>query len=174
MTSSAERISEFTLDSQQLWFEVTKISVQHSINTLKRISHMAYIIFGVGIVLFCLSAVSGLIRNQSTDAATFGELGVVSFVLFFIFVPTGTMQNALSNLLQANAIYMNFWNQVNFWMPYANSDVAHTKREGSAQILGLTKSTTDMLEEYIEKNQGHDLMNWRNLLQHGNTAQKTS
>ena len=128
---------------------------------------MAYVIFGVGIVLFSLSAVSGLVRNQSTDVATFGALGVVSFVLFFIFGPTGTMQNALSNLLQANAIYMNFWNQVNFWMPYAQSGNLDTKREGSAQILGITKSTADMLEEYIEKKQGHDLTNWRNLLQHG-------
>jgi len=86
---------------------------------------MSYIIFGVGISLFTLSAISGLLTKQATDSAIFGALGVVSFIAFFILGPISHVPKALSNLLQAETIYMNFWVQ--------------QKRKGSEKLQALTE-----------------------------------
>jgi len=89
---------------------------------------MSYIIFGVGISLFVASAISGLVQNRTTETATFGALGITNFVVLFIFSPSARVQKALSNLLQAQIIYQDFWDQIRFWAPYGISEKPEEKK----------------------------------------------
>jgi hypothetical protein len=135
---------------QKYAFEVLKSSIESSRKTYSRISYMSYIMFGVGIFLFALSAITGLLQRQEVFSIAFGLFGIASFVSFFIFSPAKNVQKALSNLLKAEIIFMNFWDQLHFWAPYGTSEDPDKKQKGSTNLQEATKEVVDMLDKYIQ------------------------
>jgi hypothetical protein len=141
---------------QDFAFDLFKKSVASARKTFDRVSYMSYIIFGVGISLFTVSAITGLMQGKEAFSIAFGAFGVVSFVSFFIFSPSKNVQSALANLIQIEIIFMSFWNQIHFWArPGASSD-PNEKAQASAKLQELTRDVVTMLEENIEgKKQTH-------------------
>jgi hypothetical protein len=154
----SENVTKYSID-------VLKMSIGSSKKAFDRISLMFYIIFAVGITLFILSAISGLLGDRSYESAIFGTLGLINFVVFFIFGPSSNVQRALSNLLQAEIIFINFWDQLHFWVPYGLSKDKHEKEMGSAKLQELTEKILKMLESYLEKGGSQGMFNWQSLLQ---------
>lgn len=147
-----ERLLKLIPEIEEFAFEVFKNSITESRRTFSRISLMAYIIFGVGIFLFTLSAITGLMQGKEAFSISFGALGVISFVSFFILSPAKNVQTALSNLLQAEIIFMNFWNQLHFWTSYGTSKDPNMKEKGSSRLEQLTIEIVKTLEENLEGN----------------------
>jgi uncharacterized membrane protein len=139
------------MDVQRYAVEVLKTTVHSARISFSRISLMSYIIFGVGISLFTLSALFGLYFREESFTTIFGVLGVANFVSLFIFGPSKNVQKALSNLLQAEVIFMNFWDQVHFWGKYTVSDDLSVVKEASDNLHRITKECISMLEKYIEE-----------------------
>ena len=143
---------------QDFAFDLFKKSVASARKTFDRVSYMSYIIFGVGISLFTVSAVTGLMQGKEAFSIAFGTFGVASFVSFFIFSPSKDVQSALSNLIQIEIIFMSFWNQIHFWArPGASSD-PNEKDQASAKLQDLTRNLVTMLEENIEGKKGKKLI----------------
>lgn len=149
-TEVTEQIKESGQDVQDFALQILKDTISKSQSTFRNISFMSYIIFGLGIVFFAASAASGLVSGNPAFAATFGALGVINFVAFFIFEPSKMMQIALSNLLQFEIIFMNFWNQMHFWTSYGLNAEERLKQEGSKKLQELSYQNLKLLEEYLE------------------------
>src|SRR5919106_815220 len=93
------------MDVQRYAVDVLKTTVQSARISFRRISLMSYVIFGVGISLFTLSALFGLVFREEFFSIIFGALGIANFISLFIFGPSKNVQKALSNLLQAEVIF---------------------------------------------------------------------
>ena len=145
------QINKHTNRVQDLAFSTLQNTMESAKQTYGRISVMSYIIFGIGISLFIASFITG-ISNPKEPLVTgiLGALGIANFVTYFIFRPIQNIQKALSNLLQAEIIYMNFWDQIHFWAPYGGSNKIEITREGSERLNNLTKETLKMLQDYLE------------------------
>ncbi len=152
----AEHIKKSSQEVQNTAISILKDTILKSQSTFRNISFMSYIIFGVGIAFFTASAASGLVSGNPAFAATFGALGVINFVALFIFEPSKMMQIALSNLLQFEIIFMNFWNQMHFWTRYGLNDEERLKQEGSKKLQELTYQNLKLLEEYLERRSKED------------------
>lgn len=135
-------------------FNLFRNSMYSSRKTYERVSKMSYIIFGVGIVLFTISSIAGLIQGKEAFSIAFGALGVSSFVTFFIFSPSKNAQAALSNLIQTEVIFMNFWNQLHFWAKFGISDDLKEKLEASNKLQNITRELVSLLDNNISKNKG--------------------
>jgi ABC-type multidrug transport system fused ATPase/permease subunit len=148
----SERLQKLGPEVQEFGFNVFKESIDSSKHTFARISMMSYVIFGVGISLFVAAAVLGLVQGKEVFSIAFGTFGVATFVSFFIFSPMRNVQVALSNLLQAEIAFMNFWDQLHFWAPFGISQDINKKKEASSRLQQVTKEIMDMLEKNIEGN----------------------
>jgi hypothetical protein len=146
---SSETINDYT-------FSVFKQSIEDSRKFLKRITYTGYGIFATGIVFFALAFLSGIGLFGSSFSVTstliFGILGVLICGSYFLFDPARRVQLGVSNILKIEMIFLNFWDQVNFWRPYGNSDEDTKKKEASDQMHLAAKTSMEFLQQYLDSN----------------------
>lgn len=145
-----EKLPKLIPEIEVFAFRVFKKSIAQSTKTFSRISLMSYAIFGVGIFLFTLSAITSIWQGKEYFSIGFGALGVISFVSLFIISPTKRIQTALSNLLQAEMLFMNFWNQLHFWTTFGASENIMLKEKGSERLHTLTLEIISKLESNLK------------------------
>lgn len=107
-------------DLNAYMFKTVKETFLHARTTYKAITWMNWIMFGTGIGLFIFAALYAAYSREKIYSLLFGGLGAASFVAQFILGPIEKTQRALSNLVQTEVAFMNYFDQILFWEGVAN------------------------------------------------------
>jgi hypothetical protein len=138
-------------------FETVKNTFRYASLTYKSVTWMNWLTFITGIGLFAFSAIYALYAEAKVYSVLFAGLGVSSFVTSFLLRTPEQTQKALSNLVQTEIAFMNYFDQQVFWEGYANiprgmpptPDPANIDK-ASAALMERARQTIDMLERYVE------------------------
>jgi hypothetical protein len=156
LTANATRaieLNEYTLS-------ILKTTLGHAAKTYKRITWMNYLMFLVGLGLFVTAAIYGVLADSDKGyALLFGGLGVATFVTLFLTGPIEKTQTALSNLVQAEVGFMNYFEQIMLWETYALRPQADSPlpdsgniETASASLQQRTSETLELFHKYLEPN----------------------
>jgi hypothetical protein len=125
--------------------------------TYQLITLMNAVMFLMGVGLFLFAAIYGANSRNLTFTAAFAGLGVASFVALFLLGPIDKTQDALSNLIQAEVAFMNYFDQMCFLeacaqcpAPGTNTPCVPNIERASALLQQRTQQTLDMLQTYLE------------------------
>lgn len=135
-------------------FSIFQQSIEDSRKFFKKIFLISYGVFAIGIIMFIIAFLSGLGLFGSTYAVSstiiFGVLGVITLLIYFAYDPSLRVQLGISNILKIEMIFMNFWDQVNFWRPYGNSSDDEKKKEASEQMHNTARTSIEFLQQYLD------------------------
>jgi hypothetical protein len=118
------------LELGRFGLDLLKQTLGYAKQTYRAITLMNQAMFVLGFGLFLFAAVYGVISKNLQLTAVFGGLGVASFVTIFLITPIDKTQNALSNLIQAEVVFTNYFEQ----MAVAEA-LAQTNLEGASELL---------------------------------------
>jgi hypothetical protein len=134
--------------------EVVKKTFDRAASTYSTITWMNRIMFATGIGLFLFAAFFAAYSKESkVYSLLFGGMGATSFIALFMLGPIEKTQKALSNLVQVEVVFMNYFDQLNWWEMIASipkgmppgPDPEHIERASA----GLQQRT---LEAVLRKN----------------------
>lgn len=140
-----DRVIEITLN-------LLDNSVEDARRAFRNLRFLSNATFATGLLLFVVSAVSGLILQRETFSLVFGGLGTVAILAFFLTKPKEEIQTALSNLLQAEVIFLDFYDQLHFWAPYATEGDFEQRKKASLALNEATSFALQAFQQYIEPN----------------------
>lgn len=136
---------------------ILKTTLDHAAKAYKRITLMNYLMFLVGLGLFVTGAVYGVVANEKVYSLVFAGMGAATFVALFLTGPIEKTQTALSNLIQVEISFMNYFEQITFWETYAlrpegNSPLPSSENisTASASLQQRSQETVELLQKYIE------------------------
>ena len=125
--------------------------------TYQLITLMNAIMFSMGVGLFLFAAIYGALSHNLIFTAAFAGLGAASFITLFMLGPIDKTQDALSNLIQAEVTFMNFYDQMCLLEAYAQCPAPGTNvpcvpniERASALLQQRTQETLDLLQTYLE------------------------
>lgn len=125
--------------------------------TYQLITLMNAIMFCMGVGLFLFAAIYGARSHNLTFTAAFAGLGVASFVALFLLGPIDKTQDALSNLIQAEVAFMNYFDQMVFLeasaqlpAPGTNLPNVQNIERASALLQKRTEETLGLLQTFLE------------------------
>jgi hypothetical protein len=135
---------ETTLDNaRQAYFRITWM------NTIMFISGMALLIFAALYAAFS--------QQQKIYSLVFGGLGIANFVTLFITRPVERTQAALSNLVQVEVAFMNYFEQITIWDAFASQPKGNPPaldleniQKASATLQERSRETIELLQRYVE------------------------
>jgi hypothetical protein len=142
-----EQLSEYTSN-------LFRDTLDTARNAYKRIVWMNTVMFVTGISLFIFAALyAALSQQQKIYSLVFGGLGVANFVALFISDPINKTQAALSNLVQVEIAFMNFFEQITIWDAFAGQPPLNPANieKASATLQERSREVIEMLEKYIEE-----------------------
>jgi hypothetical protein len=124
------------------------------------ITLMNKVMFFTGITLFVGASVYGVISKETAQSALIAGLGIVNFVALFLLGPIERTQTALSNLVQVEIAFMNYFEQITFWEIFALAPSGNPPapspgniKEASAQLQIRSQETIALLQTYVENSQ---------------------
>jgi hypothetical protein len=127
--------------------DLLKDTLGHAKQTYRAITLMNQAMFALGFALFLFAAVYGAISKNVQITAVFGGLGVASFVTIFLVTPIDKTQEALSNLIQAEVVFTNYFEQ----MAVAET-LAQTNLEKASELLQMrSERAICLLQTYQNK-----------------------
>jgi len=148
--SRQKEMGDFTLS-------LLKGTLNNAKLTYQLITLMNAIMFAMGVGLFLFAAIYGARSHNLTFTATFAGLGAASFVALFMLGPIDKTQDALSNLIQAEVAFMNYFDQMCFLEACAQCPAPGTSvpcvpniERASALLQQRTQETLDLLQTYLE------------------------
>ena len=154
----AEAQADRAIDLGQETAQLLKNTLRNATRSYKAITVMCVAMFAVGLALFLTSSVYGafIAKNKAYPLA-FSGLGAATFVAIFITGSIGKTQNALSNLVQVEVAFMNFFEQITLWDGYAllphgmppQPDPARIEK-ASAELQQRSADTMALLQQYTE------------------------
>ncbi len=150
LNQRAEDLGNYTVS-------ILKTTLNNAAGTYKAISLMYKVMFFVGIALFVGAAIYGAISKEKVTAFVFGGLGVGTFVATFLTGPIEKSQSALSNLVQVEISFMDYFEQITFWESYALTpqgmppapSLANIEK-ASEMLQVRSKETIELLQKYVE------------------------
>jgi hypothetical protein len=143
-TPNYTRTYQTTLDQLNTTIEDGRLGFKNLIH----LNNMAAL---MGLVLISLAAISGIILQRDTLAFIFGALGISVLIAMFVLKPSEKIQVALANLIQAQTVSLDFYNQLQFWAPYARETSGTEERQQASQALhDATTFALKALHEYVE------------------------
>ncbi len=138
--------------------KILKDTLDNARSAYHRITLMNTIMFLVGLSLLIFAALyAAFSQQQKIYSLVFGGLGVANFIVLFIIKPIERTQTALSNLVQVEIAFMNFFEQITMWDAYAapkgNPPILSPAdiEKASAQLQQRSRETMDLLQRYIEE-----------------------
>lgn len=137
----------------QITLDLLQNSIEDARKAFRNLRLLSNATFTIGLSLFVLSAVSGLILQKETFSLVFGGLGTFTIVAIFVTKPKDEIQAALSNLLQAETIFLNFYDQLHFWAPYASSGSIDERKQASHALNEATSFALQAFQQYVEPHQ---------------------
>jgi len=133
-------------------YQTIKNTFRYASLTYKSITWMNWLTFGTGIALFAFTAIYALFAEQKAYSVLFAGLGVSSFVTSFVLSPPGKTQKALSDLVQTEVAFMNFFDQLSFGETYANTIDANplSGKPPSYNLANIEKASFELMERARE------------------------
>jgi hypothetical protein len=152
------------IDLNEYTLSIFKTTLGHAAKTYKRITWMNYLMFLVGLGLFVTAAAYGVLaKTDKAYAFLFAGLGAATFITLFLTGPIEKTQTALSNLVQAEVGFMNYFEQITLWETYALRPQADSPlpdsgniKTASANLQLRTSETLDLFQKYLEPNSTSD------------------
>jgi uncharacterized protein YihD (DUF1040 family) len=110
-------------------------------------------LFAVGIILFVLAAIAGLVRGEEQFSIIFGASGIASIIPIFVTNPLKRVSNAASDQSQLRIVIFSYWWQL--WnlrttVSKENSQIA-TANALNARIQTIMDHAVEMLQKHVEK-----------------------
>jgi hypothetical protein len=144
-------LTEFTL-------EIFKTTLAHAAKTYRRVTLMNYLMFLVGLGLFVVAAAYGFLADSDKGyTVLFAGMGAATFAALFFTGPIEKTQTALSNLVQAEVGFMNYFEQITLWENYALQPKPGADRPDPANIEAATQAlqqrtaeTFELFQKYLE------------------------
>ena len=134
-----------------------KGTLNNAKRTYQLITLMNAIMFCMGVGLFLFAAIYGARSHNLTFTAAFAGLGVASFVALFLLGPIDKTQDALSNLIQAEVAFMNYFDQMVFLeacaqLPAPGMNIPNVENieRASALLQKRTEDTLGLLQTFLE------------------------
>lgn len=156
MTSQVERMN----DLGTYTVKILKDTLDNAAHTFKTITWMNVAMFVTGIGLYIFAAFYAAFSDEKAYSLLFGGLGTASFIALFLLGPIEKSQNALSNLVQVEISFMNYFEQIAFWENYAIAPQGEPPMPNPANIEKASdmlqkrsKETIDLLQKYVETRQ---------------------
>ncbi len=125
------------------------------------VTTMNVAMFAVGLALFVTAAAYGLfVERDSVYPIVFSGLGATTFVALFLTGAIAKTQNALSNLVQVEIAFMQWFSQMALWTTYpglpadGHEQVAARVREASETMQRRSAETVKLLQGYAESAEG--------------------
>jgi hypothetical protein len=151
------------IDLGQFTVNILKRTLNSAKLTYQLITLMNAVMFCMGVGLFLFAAGYGVVSRNLTFTAAFAGLGTASFVALFILGPIDKSQDALSNLIQAEVAFMNYFEQITFLescaqVPSPGSNVLSVENleKASALLQKRTEETIVLLQTYLENRHASD------------------
>jgi hypothetical protein len=148
---------ERTIDLSSYNVELFKTTLNNAAKTYRSISLMCKVTFWLGVGLVIGSAIYGAVTGKQLLAAAFGSIGAGTIFALFLLGPIKRSQTALSNLVQSEIAFMNYFEQITFWDAYAftltgwppalNHEHVAT---ASAELQRRSSEAMTLLEEFTE------------------------
>lgn len=139
--------------------DVVEQTFDRAAQTYYSIALMNKVMFVTGITLFIFSAFYTIFAQEKVYSLVFGGLGIASFITLFLLGPIEKTQNALSNLVQVEIVFMSFFDQIVWWEQVASiprqgntpsPDINNIER-ASQGLQECCRETIEMLESYVEQ-----------------------
>ena len=137
--------------------QILKDTLGNAARTYKTITWMNIVMFIVGISLFLFAAIYAVFSKEKVYSLIFGGLGTISFITLFLLGSIEKSQVALSNLVQVEISFMNYFEQISFWETYALMPKGYPPMlnegniEKASEMLQLrSKEIIDLLQNFIE------------------------
>lgn len=154
MRENYDRFADFSNYTALLF----KTTLDNAARTYRLVTWGNATMFVTGIGLFVTAAVYGILSDEAkVYSVLFGGLGVATFVAIFIARPIEQAQTALSNLVQAEMGFMDFFEQIRMWSNYPWDNVNGQVQlrpdrvsHASIELQARTESTMALLQKYLE------------------------
>jgi len=137
--------------------QILKDTLNNAKRTYGLINKMNVVMFSLGVVLFAGSASLGAFTSDRVAAGLLAGLGASTFVTLFLLGPIKRSQSALSNLVQVEILFMNFFDQITYWNNFAlTSDgsgpppLLARVEKASEMLQRRSEETVKLLESYVE------------------------
>ncbi len=146
--------------------ETLRVTITTARRSYLTVTLMNLVMFGVGIGLFVASAIHAAISANTTSSLLLAGIGAINFVTLFLSEPIRRTQGALSNLVQVQMAFMNYFEQLSIWDAYAIIPAAGSQqapgmgggtpspermREASEGLQRRTQETMQLLQRYVEE-----------------------
>jgi hypothetical protein len=136
---------------------ILKETLNNARSAYHKITLMNSVMFATGIGLFIAAAIYGAVSHDRAYSAMLAGLGAANFVALFLFGPIERTQNGLSNLVQVEIAFMNYFEQITFWETYALMPTGDPPapnlaniREASLQLQKRSEETMALLQNFVE------------------------
>jgi hypothetical protein len=153
LTAQVNRVNELG----EYTVNILKQTLDNARSAYHIITQMNKVMFFTGIALFVGAAVYGVISKATTQPIFIASLGAANFIALFLFGPIERTQIALSNLVQVEIAFMNYFEQITFWEAYALAPHGNPPapdpdkiKEASAQLQARSQETIILLQKYVE------------------------
>lgn len=152
--AQAERLIDLGTETAQ----VLKNTLGNATRSYKAITYMCIAMFAVGLTLFATSSVYGaFFAGDKLGTLAFSGLGAATFVAVFVTGAIDKTQTALSNLVQVEISFMNFFEQITIWDNYAGLPEGDPPRpdplkfEQASETLQIRSAETiELVQKYTE------------------------
>ena len=156
--------SERMIGLNQFTVDTLKKTIGHSADTYKRVTLMNQVMFWMGVVLFVCAAFDAAVMRDLRFSGAFAGLGAASFIGFFFLGPIQKTQSALSNLIQAEIAFMNYFEQLSFLENYSTIPGPNApglldpeRIERASDLLQQrSQQTMELLQKYLEEERGSE------------------
>jgi hypothetical protein len=143
---------EFDL-SQRILRDLLKNAINDAQLAYKNLRTLSNVTFYSGLILIIFAAVTGVVLQKETYSLIFGGAGTAFVLAFFFMKPKEEIQTALSNLLQAEIIFLDFYDQMNLWAPCIQKAKSIADRQtASAELHKVATNAVELLQKYLEPN----------------------
>ncbi len=148
------------IDLGQYTVSILKTTLDHAAATYRRIVWMNQAMFFLGLGLFLAAALYGTFaQDDKAYSLLFAGMGAGAFAALFLTGPIEKTQVALSNLVQVEVAFMDYFEQITFWETYAFRPEGDPPmpapgniERASASLQELTSDTLALLQRHLEPN----------------------
>lgn len=135
-------------------------AIERAKKTQNWILRLNIAMFVFGIVLIFVAVYVSYLKNDAAYGLLFGGVGFLQIVASFFIGAMTRSQNAVSNLVQVEIAYLNYFEQVTLWEQYASimDDVNRIDKanieKAADKIQACTKETLELLQNNVEEKDG--------------------
>lgn len=133
-----------------------KNAIKGAEDTQKCIVILNVIMFIIGIGLIAVAVYAGYAKWEVSYGVLYGGVGFATLVSSFFVGSVRRSQNSVSDLVQVEIAFLNYFEQVNLWEQYAATrqrDVGINKENiehAAEKIDDCAKDMLELLQKYIE------------------------